>query len=238
MIKFFRKIRQSLLNEGKTTNYIKYAVGEIVLVVIGILIALQINNWNENKKKQAFEKETLQQIRANLIKDKLTLKDIKSNFEKAMSSTEKILNTNWTSQEKDSIQFWLGDVIQFDRFQPLTNAYEAVKSKGLDLVTNKQLRFQIGAYYDDELKRVSRSIQDIETTFERDWVSILRLHALEVNFKKSVVLKDINILKGDTEFINILRLNRGNYSGGHERIVKIIDRIENILKLINIELKQ
>jgi hypothetical protein len=52
MVKFFRNIRSRLLAEGKITNYIKYGIGEIVLVVIGILIALQINNWNENKKKQ------------------------------------------------------------------------------------------------------------------------------------------------------------------------------------------
>ena len=50
MIKFFRKIRQKLLSEGKTGSYLKYAIGEIVLVVIGILIALSINNWNENRK--------------------------------------------------------------------------------------------------------------------------------------------------------------------------------------------
>lgn len=50
MIKFFRKIRQNLLSEGKTGKYLKYAFGEIVLVVIGILIALQVNNWNEKKK--------------------------------------------------------------------------------------------------------------------------------------------------------------------------------------------
>lgn len=49
MIKFFRKIRQNLLSEGKTGKYLKYAIGEIVLVVIGILIALQINNWNEQR---------------------------------------------------------------------------------------------------------------------------------------------------------------------------------------------
>ena len=49
MIKFFRKIRQNLLSEGKTLKYFKYAIGEIVLVVIGILIALQINNWNQNR---------------------------------------------------------------------------------------------------------------------------------------------------------------------------------------------
>ncbi len=49
MIKFFRKIRQNLLSKGKTTTYFKYAVGEIILVVIGILIALSINNWNSNR---------------------------------------------------------------------------------------------------------------------------------------------------------------------------------------------
>lgn len=65
MIKFFRKIRRDLLSEGKTIYYIKYAIGEIVLVVIGILIALQINNWNENQKNHDFEKQTLEQIREN-----------------------------------------------------------------------------------------------------------------------------------------------------------------------------
>ena len=51
MIKFFRKIRKNLLSEGKTGKYFKYAIGEIVLVVIGILIALSINNWNESRKE-------------------------------------------------------------------------------------------------------------------------------------------------------------------------------------------
>ena len=55
MIKFFRKIRQNLLMENKTGKYFKYAIGEIILVVIGILIALQINNWNENSKRKSKE---------------------------------------------------------------------------------------------------------------------------------------------------------------------------------------
>ena len=50
MIKFFRHIRKNLLMENKTSKYFKYAIGEIILVVIGILIALQINNWNEQRK--------------------------------------------------------------------------------------------------------------------------------------------------------------------------------------------
>jgi hypothetical protein len=51
MIKFFRKIRQNLFYEGKTGKYLKYAIGEIALVIIGILLALQINNWNEGRKQ-------------------------------------------------------------------------------------------------------------------------------------------------------------------------------------------
>ena len=65
MITFFRKIRQNLLKEGKTVKYLKYAFGEIILVVIGILIALQINNWNEGKKNHA--KETL--LIKNIVED-------------------------------------------------------------------------------------------------------------------------------------------------------------------------
>jgi hypothetical protein len=65
MIKFFRKIRQKLLSEGKTAKYLKYAFGEIILVVIGILIALTINNWNENRIAKKSEKGQL----INLVQD-------------------------------------------------------------------------------------------------------------------------------------------------------------------------
>ena len=238
MIKLFRNIRQNLLMENKTGKYFKYAIGEIVLVVIGILIALQINNWNEHKKEQAFEKEILEQIRVNLIKDKLTLEDIRVNFKNALSSTDKILNATWTPEEKDSAKYWLGSIIQFDRFQPLTNAYEVAKSKGLDLITNKQLRFQIGAYYDDESKKAAKSIEDIERAFQRDWVDILRSEAIEVKFKQYVILKDVDILKKDTKSFNNIRLNKDNYNGGYQRVKKVIIHIENIITLINQELKK
>lgn len=77
MIKFFRKIRQKLLMENKTSKYFKYAIGEIILVVIGILIALQINNWNDQKKETKELHQYLSKIKGNIHQDILILDSIK-----------------------------------------------------------------------------------------------------------------------------------------------------------------
>lgn len=75
MIKFFRRIRQQLLNENKTSKYFKYAIGEIVLVVIGILIALQINNWNEERKENLKAKGYVEKLINDLVADTLYINE-------------------------------------------------------------------------------------------------------------------------------------------------------------------
>ena len=67
MITLFRKIRQKLLAENKIGKYLKYAIGEIILVVIGILIALQINNWNELRKQQQVELKYFYNLKNDLL---------------------------------------------------------------------------------------------------------------------------------------------------------------------------
>jgi len=85
MIKFFREIRQNLLIENKTGKYLKYALGEIVLVVIGILIALQINNWNERKKNAELEFNYYQRLLGDFELDKQLIVNL---IEKANKRTE------------------------------------------------------------------------------------------------------------------------------------------------------
>ena len=80
------------MEKNKTGKYLKYAIGEIILVVIGILIALSINNWNEARKSKAFEQEMLKQIQTNLISDKTTLSEIIKNNTNAILSSKKVLN--------------------------------------------------------------------------------------------------------------------------------------------------
>ena len=123
------------MKKNNNSRYLKYAITEVFLVVIGILIALSIDNWNEDRKNQVFQEEILTQMRSNLIKDKTTLSTIKLSFEKAIIGSNKVLKPNWSLKDKDSLKYWLGDIIKFDRFQPLTNAYDVLKSRGIDKIT-------------------------------------------------------------------------------------------------------
>ena len=73
MISLFRRIRQKLIASGSLTKYLLYAVGEILLVVIGILIALQVNNWNEQRREQAIADDVRAGILSDLQKDLITI---------------------------------------------------------------------------------------------------------------------------------------------------------------------
>ena len=92
MAKFFRKIRYKLMDENKTSKYLKYAIGEIVLVVIGILIALQINNWNEERKSNKLLQRYNQNIIAELKTDLLKLNELDSIHNSWRKSLRKYLD--------------------------------------------------------------------------------------------------------------------------------------------------
>ena len=91
MLKFFRKIRQNLLSEGKTGKYIKYAIGEIILVVIGILIAVQINDWNNNRIEKKSDYQLIEALITDLkSKDREILSDLEYG-KSLITNTDKIV---------------------------------------------------------------------------------------------------------------------------------------------------
>ncbi len=140
------------MQQNKTGKYFKYAIGEIILVVIGILIALQINNWNENKKANITEVYVLKEVLSNLNEDAIILNDIINQRKKAKLSVAKMLNylqkenISQDTLEKDIVNF-----LTFERYFPINNAYEILKSKGLQL-SNNTLTTKISRYYDFEKK--------------------------------------------------------------------------------------
>ena len=82
MLKFFRKIRYDLMGKNKAGKYLKYTIGEILLVVVGILIALQINNWNETQKGKVKATTILEDIRSDMHKDLQNIENMKPYWER------------------------------------------------------------------------------------------------------------------------------------------------------------
>ena len=224
------------MESGKTGKYLKYAIGEIFLVVIGILIALSINTWNENRKESEFEKEILEQIKTNLEKDRAALVAFATNGNRAIASANKILALPQGS-EHDSLKYWLGDFMQFDRFQPLTSSYEVLKSKGLDLISNKELRFQLGSYYDDRSAFINKAITDLEWAFINEWLPITRKYVVDFKFKNYMELSDYDPFTSPSEVRNSLIMNRNNWAGSVTYINDGIELIDSVISLIKTELE-
>ncbi len=152
MIKFFRKIRQRLVIENRLSKYVLYAIGEIVLVVIGILIALQINNWNEDRITSEFELQMLTSLKEGLTAD---LADIDFNIKytkRGITKTDSIFKYLRTEKPKnlDTIASWFSDAMTPTRFQYSTSAFETLKSQGITLIANDVLRKNIIDVYDAE----------------------------------------------------------------------------------------
>ncbi|WP_179345516.1 DUF6090 family protein [Winogradskyella ursingii] len=232
MIKFFRHIRQRLVKESRTSKYLLYAIGEIVLVVIGILIALQINNWNEERKDNAFEKEILSQIRANLIQDRENLNDIKTWHQRAFDASQKLVDDSLRNKNFDSVPYWLGEVVHFSRFQSLTNSYEALKSAGLQTVKDKELRKNLGVYYDGKVNHVSKALGDIEYAFNNQWLPLMEAHATNFEFKEILEVEDMQHFFSETNAWRLLMLNRDNIRASIRNLENTIDSIDLVLSLM------
>jgi len=237
MFSFLRRTRKKLLMKNDSRKYIGYAVGEIVLVVIGILIALGIDGWNEDRKERMLEQEILVQIRENLNKDRKALSGIIANANRAVYASEKVIELYEKNQTSDSLKYWLGNIVQFDRFLPLTNAYEVLKSKGLDLVSNKELRFKLGTYYDDQAQIITNANEDLKQTFVDDWLPVMKAGVVDFEFKKYVILEDESVFIATDRVRNILILNRSNYDGSIQHMNSGVTLIDHILDMINAEVR-
>jgi hypothetical protein len=149
MIKFFRKIRQDLLSKRKTGKYFKYAIGEIVLVVIGILIALHINNWNETNKSREQAKVGLMTISQNIKFDINQAKSSLSVSNKIISVLNKLLDQFMTIKSADNhIQEYLAySMIESSREVNKSGINSLNEMGGLTFI-NQNLKTEILSYYE------------------------------------------------------------------------------------------
>jgi len=154
MISFFRTIRQKLLSQNKVTRYLVYAIGEIFLVVIGILIALQVNNWNEHRKAQSQELSTMKEIIENLKYDILRSQGNSAmNLDRLVGLDSLRIAISNTIEAKDETEYIYYFALKYgqDYSQVTLNrtAYDQLINSGtIQLIDNRQLVQDLSDYYE------------------------------------------------------------------------------------------
>jgi hypothetical protein len=171
MIKFFRHIRQNLIMENKTSKYFKYAVGEIILVVIGILIALQINNCNENRKNRKTEIAYLESISNDLKLNLTSLETFVNEREKSVEASENILNFFDKTKPLNINEFnrYCVIVMVWYPFEQHDNTYQELLNSGkLSSISNKVIKDQL-----QDMQTSFKRIAFIENEMQQDFESYL-----------------------------------------------------------------
>ena len=248
MITFFRKIRERLITKGNTSRYIKYALGEIVLVVVGILIALQINNWNEDRKKRIYEVKILNAIKTDLINSRAEVLSAINDDERWKACNEKILiylDTRKAYEEQldqcFGCYFW-SSTVQFS-----TSSYEELKNRGVELISNSDLRRQLTNMYDFRLDVVKSEIEVWDSQLLSSTIYPLHTELFRKYYPESWTIYedefakpiDYNKLLDNEKFKNLVAeiISLRNYSIAANKLLeqeidKLIRKIEEELKTI------
>lgn len=178
MIKFFRKIRQNMIKENRTTKYMLYAIGEIVLVVIGILIALQINNANEIQKNKVTESKYIEEMLEDFEINLQTSKKALSALERDLPALIELLKQSSLDAPTVSIDS-LNKMFSFMQSMPFYSStdrvYNNIMGSGdLKLITSSELKTALSNYY-----KALNVINIVQSTHEMVLVQQIQPYIIE-----------------------------------------------------------
>ncbi len=251
MIKFFRQIRYKLMEQNKTSRYLKYAIGEIILVVIGILIALQINNWNEDRKTRQSEIKYLTNIKLDIERDLVALDtQIKLRKNKFATTESLILHIDGVKpiSDLDVLSKNVFSTINEERFTPNNSTYTELTSSGnLSLIENdsiKRLLLELEELYKDNQFGIEHEAFEYKEYINKQLFKFVDMDKLKKAFYKKVSAKNYglnfkhfdNLLKS-LEYKNGLTISNTISQIFIESYEEIKNKSTKLLEIIKKELK-
>ncbi|MDP5081580.1 MAG: DUF6090 family protein [Winogradskyella sp.] len=173
MLKFFRRIRKNLISNGKTKSYFKYAFGEIALVMIGILLALQVSNWNDLRKEKQLEKRYLSELLLDLKTDSIVISNFTKTSDKQLVYKRNLMDffNKGTTYSDDSLGLFFHNQWQVTySFNPITTTLDEMKSTGsIGTIKNSNLRRKILETYNNYTIHVNEHEAIYERQQEETW---------------------------------------------------------------------
>ncbi len=235
MIHFLRKMRHRLLAEGRLRRYMVYAVGEILLVVLGILIALQIDTWNTRRLERMEERKTYHNIRERIADDRKELNKVINHndfyFEQYVRGSAWIRRDD--RSKMDSLALYAINLSQFSDFYRTTNHYEALASSGrLSLLRNDSIL--------SGLQTLEATYNHINKLEDIHWEVIIQELSPQIqgmiNYSTLEVVQPEKLYGVEMQnlFIESIFLTRGKDSMYH----RALDDIDLLTRLIEEEIRE
>ena len=242
MLKFFRKIRQQKLSENHFSKYLLYALGEVLLVVIGILMALQINNWSEDRKEFAQELEITAELYAeldrNLTYTKGAIKDVEERIQ-ALKDLFALTAAEKPSISYDKFNYLYAKSSSYQEYTPISNKVRKI----LEL---EEFEFSKSRVLYDELLGYSSNLQSVEEYYQLivdTWKMVnqpfivqeypLRnFYWIPEELRKSKHSIDHLALLNNRKFESLLAAMYADVDGYHQRLLANIEKIKSLKQVI------
>lgn len=240
MIKFFRHIRQSLIMENKTSKYLKYAIGEIILVVIGILIALQINNWNQTRLELQKEQIVLNQLYKDFeANDSIIKKGFKS-YDRLLRYNNVILRHTGPNVTipKDTITRDSLFKLNYPKVN-LVNSSVNISAEQIDLITNENLKVALSKFPSIYLSYKEAENQVKDHTIEQRAISkkYISIITFDDDFNQENFKSDMLGFLRNRDFQNTTVDKKWNMELSITEIKTVNKQNQMVLELIKKELK-
>jgi hypothetical protein len=249
MIKFFRKIRQRLLTENKFSKYLIYAIGEIILVMIGILLALQVNNWNQQRIATQKEQLLLKALQDEFVENKAQFEKVIARHELAMASTQYVIAQFPIDPKKinlDTFKEKSNDWGRWYSFNPSQGVIRSlVNTSSFELISNTELRRLLVSwedvladYKEEEDLAIKDNYEYLYTEISRflGWGHDYEDERVDINFLSTLQFETI-FLRRESNLKDILGLhqieNDSRQISELKRVKTTIDRIIALSKPVN-----
>ena len=217
MIRFFRRIRQNLLSEGKTRKYISYAIGEILLVMIGILLALQVNNWNNGRIEAKREQTILRNLRSDFNENITELNRIYDGTEESYRSSVRLLEIIQDDGPIDpsEIEVLLNSIINGFFSLDLNSASidEIINSGSLSIIKDVELREHISNW--------SFIVADSEDDIEI--YSDYMFNFLIPSLSRKTPLRNMDIPEFLIKRVDIPQVSRSKFEIDHTETIRTLE---------------
>lgn len=235
MIKFFRKIRQKLLTEKNFKKYLIYALGEILLVMIGISLAFQVSNWDNNRIKKNSEIRFYKSIKAQISDDKeniLGQKDYNNHYMTEFKYANEIIENNDRSK-LDTLGLLIRNLIQYSDFDKQGNIYETMVNSGqINLLKNDKIISGIREL--EEMYIYINRMENIHYDAMKDYTAPAMTSVLKFSTREIKKPDDVFTY----EFQNLVIMLMQVMEEKDRTYRKAIDKINLVTKLIDEELKE